>query len=565
MNRYASMKNNLKQPVIRLLSKYPLRLFVILFYFLLFFGFVSCKKSTQPLPINTKKEDSSWIHEDPKIDSISGISLDKAYRELNLEDAGEKVIVAVMDTQIDIDHEDLRNQIYVNKTEIANNQKDDDNNGFVDDVNGWNFLGYGQYGYERYASFVQVRVLRKFGKKFEGKKLSEISTDNLQDFKLYQYCLEKYNGVNSKEQPYLETDKEVREEFYQFIKLFSDRIPGHDDYTIAQLDTLEIRNENEERLVAQMKKNISYGYTFDYTYRDQENTLIDIYTCNNLNYNERSKIGDDPLDIETVGYGNGNVKAQSHVFHGTQVSGIIAATRNNGIGIRGLSNRIKIMPLTISPEYGHYNDKDLSNAVRYAVDNGAKIINLSGSKEYTENEELLFYALKYAEKNGVLIITSAGNKGKNLDIPENRTYFNDTYGEDSVDNLISVGASTKSLGKGLLAFYSNYGKENVDLFAPGSGIKTTDTRMQQYIENSGTSLSSALTSGVAALIWSHYPQLSHTQVKEVIMSSGTAFDTLRVRTREKDSVLFKDLSKSGKVLNAYSAMKMAKKMASKSK
>ncbi len=524
----------------------------------------SCKKNPEPTTTDSHlREESSWAHLDLKQDSVPGISLDLAYEHLIIENKGTEIIVAVMDSQIDIHHEDIKYQIYTNFNEIPNNKIDDDNNGYVDDVHGWNFLGYGKYKYERYLSFVHVRVIQALAQRFEGKTINDIDERNLKDFKKYLSAIEKYKKVASKEKRYLEIDKEVREEFYDIIKTFADRIPGHENYTRAQLDTLEIRNKEEEKLVEIMKKNIVWGYTFEYTYKDQENTLIDIYTLNNLKYNERANIGDDPYDFETIGYGNGYVDAPSHIFHGTEMAGLIAATRNNGLGIRGISNNIKIMPLVVEPEYGHYNDKDLANAVRYAVDNGARIINFSGGKEYTENEELLFSALKYAENKGVLFVTSAGNDGANLDLPENTMYFMDVFdNRDSVSNVIQVGSTTKFLGDKLLSSFSNYGQQSVDLFVPGEDIKSTDPRMPRYVKNSGTSMSAAITSGVAALILSHYPNLSHKQLKHILMESGTPYDFV-VATMDNDSIPFRDLSKSGKVLNAYNALKMAEEISKK--
>ncbi|MGF1560040.1 MAG: S8 family serine peptidase [Flavobacteriaceae bacterium] len=518
---------------------------------------MNCKqKKGEPQEDLSLREETAWIHLDPEIDSVAGISLDRAYDELISENEGQEVIVAVIDEQVNLRHEDLMGQIYTNPKEIPNNNIDDDNNNYVDDVHGWNFLGYDKYKYERFLSYPYIRVIRELEGKYKDKAESDIDPSNLEEYNRYREAVQRQK-LKAEDELYIEPTLRIKAEYYSFIKTFSDRIPGHENYTIAQLDTLEIRNEEEKKLVQAMKQNVNYGYTFDYTYKDEENILIEVFTLNNINYNERANIGDDPFDYETQGYGNGNVQAPDHLSHGTQVSGMIAATRNNGVGIRGISNKIKIMPLVVSPEYGEESDKDLAMAIRYAVDNGAKIINMSNGKEYTENSELLFSALKYAENNGVLFVTSAGNSGKDIDRPENVMYLTDTFGQtDSVSNLIRVGATTRNLDSTLFDPRLNFGKENVDLFAPGVDITTTDTSIFRYKETSGSSLSAAMTSGVAALLLSKYPNLTHVQLKHILMESGTSFDYI-VKTREKDSVPFKELSKSGKVLNAYNALKMA--------
>ncbi|MCP4978258.1 MAG: S8 family serine peptidase [Maribacter sp.] len=535
----------------------------LLFLFCITFLFVNCKRTPIVQEVDSNlREESAWFHLDIEQDSFPGISLDRSYRELISEKEGIEVIVAVMDNQIDIHHEDLKDRIYTNTNEIPNNNIDDDKNGYIDDIHGWNFLGYGKYNYESYLSYVHIRIIRAFSKKFKGKTEADIAPNELNNFEIYQEALQRYRN-KAEEERYIKTTLEVKKELYEFIKTFADRIPGHEDYTMAQLDSLEIRNEEEKKLVERMKKNISNGYTFEHTYKDEENLLIELYTLNNLKYNERSNIGDNPYDYETVGYGNPNVDAPSHISHGTQVAGLIAATRNNGFGIRGISNNIKIMPLVISPEYGDYNDKDLANAIRYAVDNGAKIINMSGGKYYTENKELLFSALKYAENKGILFVTSSGNDGRDIDKPVNTMHLIDKLSEkDTVENLIRVSAITKHLDSNLFDSRNNYGKESVDLFAPGVEIMTTDTSVLGYINTSGSSLSAAITSGVAALLMSHYPNLSYKEIKKILMESGTPYDLI-VNTREKDSVPFNDLSKSGRVINTYNALRMAEDISNK--
>lgn len=531
------------------------------FILLLSIFFLSCQVDVKTTTDTQLKDPSPWFHLSPEVDSVAGISLERAYKELISEADGQDIIVAMLDKQVDITHEDLQSQIYTNPNEIPYNKIDDDNNGYVDDIHGWNFLGYGTYNYERHLSFSQVRVINKFANKFKNTTKENVDPKDTLDFNDYNKALQDYEYLKSMEKKWMDLSQQARDEFYNFIKTFNDQIPGHDDYTIEQLDSLTFENEEEEKLAEIMKDNVRYGYTFNYTYTDEDATLRDIYTLNNLKYNDRANIGDDPNDANSFNYGNNNIHAPSHIWHGTQVAGVIAATRNNGIGVQGVSNNIKIMPLVVSPEHGDYKDKDLANAICYAVDNGAKIINFSGSKyDYTENEELLFSALKYADEKGVLFITSAGNTHKNLDLKKNKIFFSSYYRQtDSVNNVLLVGGTTKDLNNPLYRL-SNYGKKQVHIFAPSLDIKTTNTLPIKYKVNQGTSLGSALVSGVAALVWSNNPSLTHYELKSILMNSGTELDVL---VKITDSVPFKNLSQSGKILNAYNALKMAEQLNAK--
>lgn len=264
------------------------------------------------------------------------------------------------------------------------------------------------------------------------------------------------------------------------------------------------------------------------------------------------------------GYGNNrNGSYRRFQSHSTKVSGIIAGNRENNIGVKGFSDNIKIMPLNISPS-GDEHDKDIAMAIRYAVDNGAKIINMSFGKQFSLRKDWVNEAIKYAELKNVLIIHSAGNTAKNID--ENLAYPNDvnlSNNDEICSNFINVGSITKKTDSTFVSKTSNYGKKNVDLFAPGDQIYTAIPE-NKYEFDSGTSLAAPMVSGTAALIWLYYPKLTASEVKQVILDSGTAYDIdVLIPGGKGKKTKFSELSKSGKVLNVYNAMKMAEEMSSK--
>ncbi|MNF82866.1 Cell wall-associated protease precursor [compost metagenome] len=353
-----------------------------------------------------------------------------------------------------------------------------------------------------------------------------------------------------------------------------------EDYTYQQLDSIykkykindkkfwQIRDDNDQDLGALiycMMANLEMNQKTFEDIKNQQTQLDSVVNKNlNLNYNERLLIGDNPTILEK-GYGNNNVSntikgVRTIQDHNTMVSGIIAGNRTNGKGIKGIAQNVEIMPLNISPS-GDEHDKDITMAIRYAVDNGAKIINMSFGKEFSMHEDWVVEAFKYADEHNVLLVHSAGNDSQSVD--ENDSYPRDISYDESKEicsNFINVGSITHKLDSTFVSDFSNYGKQNVDLFAPGDEIYTTGAG-NIYKTESGTSFSAPMVSGTAALIWSYYPKLSVSEVKQIIMDSGTAYDLeVLVPGGEGKKVPFSELSKSGKVLNVYNAMQLAEKV-----
>lgn len=554
----------------------------------LFFVFflISCKSTKESTiysnKLRFKKELSplskqTWYQKDYLQDSIPGISLDKRYSKMKPQN--ESVIVAVIDTQIDLKHEDLQGQIWTNPNEIRNNGIDDDKNGYIDDINGWSFTGTKSGGYVVWGNFEYTRVIRNWRQFFKNKTENQIDVLDLPNYKEYQRAVKMQEERIIYYNRWLQSIKHSVT-VYPLIKDTLKHFFPKEDYTYKQLDSLYKKYKINDKTYRQRREDNDkdLGALIDYrmlSLESNENSLEDILENRaqidsivnknlNLNFNERTAIGDNPQKLEK-GYGNNlvcNNKVGYRIIqdHCTKVSGIIAANRKNDIGIKGITQNVKIMPLSISYS-GDENDKDIAMAVRYAVDNGAKIINMSFGKEFSLNKDWVFEAFKYAEENNVLLVHCAGNNGFNVD--ENPYYPSDNrfdLSKEVCGNFINVGSISSRLDSTFVSGFSNFGKQNVDLFAPGEEIYTTSTG-NTYVSDSGTSLAAPMVSGTAALIWSYYPKLSVAEVKQIILDSGTAYDLeVLVPGGEGKKVPFSELSKSGKVLNVYNAMQLAEKV-----
>ena len=266
-------------------------------------------------------------------------------------------------------------------------------------------------------------------------------------------------------------------------------------------------------------------------------------------------------DLNNRNYGNGNVKGPDveDALHGTHVAGIIAQLRGNGIGGDGVvAKNVEIMAVRAVPN-GDEFDKDIALAIRYAVDNGAKVINGSFGKDYSPHKEWVWDAIKYAESKDVLIVHAAGNDSKDVDVEPNFP-TDEVNGKEIADNLITIGALNTATGSKMVADFSNYGQKNVDVFAPGVKIYATIPN-NKYKYEQGTSMASPNAAGVAALIRSYYPSLTASQVKHILMDSGVAIPGNVAVGEEKVQIPFSNTCVSGKIVNAYNAILMADQMA----
>lgn len=497
---------------------------------------------TMPLKVSelTEAQKHGWSHLDLSKDTIPGMSVDKAYNDIIKNKKGQTTIVAVIDSGIDIDHEDLDGVIWTNTKEIPNNGKDDDNNGYVDDIHGWNFLGD---GYNEQLEYVRL--------------IASGATNNpryAEAQKLLAAEIQK-NTAN----------KTQYEQFLQQVSSADDAISKHlkkKAYTKEEVNAISTTDPALQQAVAIVKS--VYGYDFDTVgaFKKELNDGILHYNESldfNLNRDFKGRTTGDNPDIlnDKPGYGNGNVKPRVKTeSHGTHVAGIIAAERNNGKGANGVANNVKIMVVRAVPNGDEY-DKDVALAIRYAVDNGAKVINGSFGKSFSPHSDWVRDAIKYAADKDVVFVHAAGNDGKDLDVVYN--FPNDQVGNGAEvsNSFITVGSLDPIYGAKMVSSFSNYGKINVDVFAPGGQIYST-VPQNEYDTIGGTSMASPAVAGIAALIRSQYPNLNASQVKDIIIQSGLPLTTKVVVSGDANNVKsFTSLSKSGRTANAYNALIMA--------
>ena len=531
-------------------------IFITIFTFLL----GSCKSiSTIPVPKPssysvtaiakkaplTEEESKFWGHSDLVTDSIPGMSLDKAYDFLQGK-KGIEVVVGVVDSGTDLLHEDLKNVAWVNSKEIPSNGIDDDKNGYVDDINGWNFLGTIYKEHLEYQRIV--------------KDPSIANEESVKDAtKFYD---EKVEAAKKNEKQYGQMLKMVTNADDALSKHF-DKI----NYSKDEVTKVVTEDSALKQSIEVAKQMYGFGLSSLAQAKQELSKLVEnassMLSGEDLKKDYRSVLGDDPNTMDNISYGDAATgHSTKDEAHGTHVSGIIGASRNNNIGMNGVATNVKIMAVRAVPDGDEY-DKDVALGLRYAVDNGAKIINTSFGKGFSPKKEWVYEAILYAASKDVLIVNAAGNDGKNMDVE--KTFPNDSRDlvTEISDNVLTVGAMSANYDENLPASFSNYGKINVDVFAPGVQIYST-TPEGEYAKFSGTSMAAPSTAGVAALLRSYYPKLSASQVKHILMNSGTMinFDVIKPgsRSREKptgEKVSFSELSVSGRVVNAYNALKMA--------
>ncbi|MFN5335060.1 MAG: S8 family peptidase [Bacteroidota bacterium] len=531
---------------------------------LLLCSFIFSYSQTALLSINTETDAlQGWHLKDKSKDGFQGISLQQAYELLK----GKKsvpIIVAVIDSGIDTLHEDLKPVLWRNAKEIPGNGKDDDKNGYTDDVHGWNFLGGKDGKNVNEDSYEAARVYHRLKIKYAG--IKDTTLLNAEEKNQYKLFIKAQDNLES-------GAKEAMEMIPLLRNLYSKssvadsllRMVYKAEYNGNELIEFKPNNSKEtdaKYVMISLYKafdmmeasNQALMKDFKEYYEGQERKAATLdapppaYRANivNDNYN----------DLNDKYYGNNDIMA-SHATHGTHVSGIIAAARNNGVGIDGVADNVRIMTIRAVPD-GDEHDKDIALGIRYAVDNGAKVINMSFGKSFSPEKKWVDDAVKYAMSKDVLLVHAAGNDGKNIDETEN--YPNPEFiGTNIVaSNFITVGASGDISTGGLAADFSNYGKNKVDVFAPGVKIYSSVPGGNTYAYQQGTSMASPVVAGIAALLRSYYPDLSAEQIRYCIENSVVKIDDKVSKPgTEKEEETFSALSKSGGIVNAYEAVKLA--------
>jgi subtilisin family serine protease len=495
----------------------------------------------------------NWQLLDEAADHVPGISADRAMSELLAGKAPKRtVLVAIIDNGIDTSHVDLKANLWTNPKEIGGNGKDDDANGFVDDVHGWNFIG-GRDGQD--VHFDTFEVTRQYARCHNQAAASgqPAITDKALCAEIDAAFDKQRKSIESSVQNY----REINTVMQQIVPVLK-RAAGSDSLSIERVRALPAATPQMTQARQIYLELAGQGATPSVIADGLESLEGQLKYSLNPQYNPRTLVGDNYPDPMEHHYGNADVMGQE-AKHGTHVAGIIGAVRGNGIGIDGIAPAVKFMMVRTVPD-GDERDKDVANAIRYAVDNGAQIISMSFGKAYSPYKAAVDDAVKYADSHGVLMVHAAGNDGEDLGQGKNFPTPKYLTGGRPV-NWIEVGASSWKGGDSLAANFSNYSSDQVDVFAPGVDILST-VPGNKYERDSGTSMAAPVVTGLAALLMDYYPNLTASDIRNVIVKSVMKLPNQMVEKPgdEKGRVPFGSLSVSGGIVNAYNAVKMAEQI-----
>lgn len=505
-----------------------------------------------------------WHMLDLQQDHVYGISINKAYDELLKGRKSTPVVVAIIDSGIDTLHEDLKPDLWHNPLEKPNGL-DNDKNGYVGDIFGWNFIGSKDPNKNLTKDTEEyLRVYYNNKNRFEN-ITSDTQLPKKEQKAFHDWQRSKLAVLQStREAKTVAMLKNQLKAYSEYNPLFQKEL-NKDTYTLGDLKGY--KTTDEQTALSQR----SYINMFRISRVDTTNTLIynrmkflidsltplvKMPTGGIIDYRD-SIVGDNYANFNDRYYGNNNVMAGDH-RHGTHVAGIIGAVRNNGIGMNGIADNVKIMMIRAVPD-GDEHDKDIALAIRYAVDNGAKIINMSFGKAFSPQQKWVQEAFRYAEKKNVLIVKAAGNDAQDIDTMPSYPTTRYLKGHKQFHNVITVGACGPTASS-LIASFSNYGKTMVDVFAPGVRIYSTVPGKGTYAMMSGTSMASPVVVGVAAILKSYFPDLSAKQIKKVIEESVLKINDPVLKPGCNQKVLMTDLCRTGGIVNAYNAVKLAEQM-----
>ena len=526
--------------------------------FLASFSFAFAQDKMQDNDLKT------WYHKDFSTTNVYGVNTDNAYKFL--ESKGLKprtIVVGVLDSGVEVDHPGLINNMWKNPNEIPNNGIDDDKNGYVDDIYGWNFIG-GKTADVDADNLEVTRMVKKYQPIFEG-------TDSAKNKANQAKMPEEYAIYQKSKKLYDEKGSEAKQ-YYHYFSGFNNAIPSivktlnGKTLTKANLAAIKPASQEDSRNLQILNSLVQDAGNVGKTPKEVEELLrkeiegaLKHYESQatkhyNLDFDPRAEIvGDNYDNYNEKHYGNNHYEGPD-ASHGTHVSGIIAGLPHGNEAQYGVAHKVaKIMTVRAVPD-GDERDKDVANAIRYAVDNGAKILNMSFGKAVSPGKKHVWDAMKYAEKKGVLLVKAAGNENQN--IGENE-YFPTNFMKQSdekpfVSNMIVVGASTNN-SQNLRARFSNYNGKMVDVFAPGQEIySTVPDAKYEYLQ--GTSMASPVVAGAAAVLWAYMPSLTPQQIKEALVKT---VNKSTVNANVDSSANFDQISVAGGVIDLYKAAQYA--------
>lgn len=522
-------------------------------------------------PLHAQTVPKNWQALDPSADKVLGISLQKAYDYLGSKNKkATPIIVAVLDSGIDTTHEDLKNILWTNTKEIPGNGIDDDKNGYIDDVHGWNFLGSRNGQSVKRAPDERSRIYHKYKAKFTNPNLdtNKLSSSDKALFATWKKTESELNF----------SDEEKDQ--LKYVEMLANAFKKHDKVLKQEMNVASYNRETLTKFIPTsiIGKEAKLGLLSLHRLMQLDEQELNTYTIaqideyiegKNVSFGAKEKLPNDERTIIVrdnyynfldAYYGNSDIMGPTP-NHGTHVSGIIAASRNNGTGMDGVADAVKIMMVRVVPDGDEY-DKDVALAIKYAVDNGAKIINMSFGKSYSPEKYWVDSAVVYAEQKDVLLVHSAGNENNNLDSSTVFPNPNLVTFKKNASSFITVGASSDTLitETSIAADFSNYGQQNVDLFAPGVKIYSTLPGGNIYGHQDGTSMAAPIVSGVAALVRSYYPSLTAKQVKSILEKSvyvPLASAPCLIPGSNSIPTPFGTLSKTGGIVNAFNAVVLA--------
>ena len=496
----------------------------------------------------------AWLELDEATDAVRGISLHQAYRALDGRTPQREVIVAVIDSGVDTTHEDLQGRLWRNTDEVAGNGVDDDGNGYVDDVHGWNFLGGPDGANVFHDTYEMTREVLRLRPRYRDADPTTLSADAREEYAYYQ-SLERELAAKRAEHEELLPQMQAIEEATQRAVAILEPTLGSGPYPAEKLEPGMLDAPDVQQAKGILRYLQQNGFTPDDITQQRIQIANMLKYGYNLEFDPRPVVGDDYADTTERYYGNPDVTGP-YPNHGTSVAGVIAAIRGNEAGTRGVApdTLVYVMPIRAVPS-GDERDKDVANAIRYAVDNGALVVNMSFGKAYSPGKEAVDDAVRYAEERGVLLVHAAGNSAENIDSAANfpTRVFSDGQ---RASNWLEVGASSWD-SRAFAASFSNYGVENVDLFAPGEAIDVLEPA-NATTRVDGTSVAAPVVSGVAALLLSYYPDLTPLDVRDILLESAVPYHGVEaIRPGSGEGVDFATLSATGALVNAWRAVELA--------